>query len=208
MKPSLFEMFVSFLKIGTLLLGGGYVIVPLLNNELSYKKGWVTKEEIIDFYALGQCVPGIIAANTTLFIGYKLRGKAGALAAFFGLILPPFFAIIFLAAFLGAVAENVIMNDVFWGVNVAIIILLFLTVKEVWAKSIVDKFTFFIFVLILALMLFGLSPSVAIVLSAVLGIVYKVLEAKMLDKEGCKTSNGVVVEDVFDNTKAGEDSAR
>jgi len=173
MKPSLFEMFISFLKIGALLLGGGYVIVPLLNNELSDKKGWVTKEEVIDFYALGQCVPGIIAANTTLFIGYKLRGKSGALAAFFGLILPPFVTIILLAAFLGKISENIIINDVFWGVNVAIIILLLLTVKEVWAKSITDKFTFFVFVLILFLMLSGLSPSIAIVLTAALGIIYK-----------------------------------
>ena len=110
MKPKLFEMFMSFLKIGTLLLGGGYVIVPLLNSELVDKKGWATKEDIIDFYALGQCVPGIIAANTTLFIGYKLRGKSGALAAFFGLILPPFLAIILLASFLVKISENIIKN--------------------------------------------------------------------------------------------------
>ncbi len=177
-------MFISFLKIGALLLGGGYVIVPLLNSELSDKKRWVTHEEVIDFYALGQCVPGIIAANTTLFIGYKLRGKAGALAAFFGLILPPFLTIILLASFLGVVAQNVIMNDIFWGVNVAIIILLFLTVKEVWAKSVVDKFTFFIFVLILALMLFKASPSIAIIVSAVLGVIYKKLEVRFKEHSG------------------------
>lgn len=181
MNPKLFDMFISFLKIGALLLGGGYVIVPLLNNELVDKKAWVTKEDVIDFYALGQCVPGIIAANTTLFIGYKLRGKAGALAAFFGLILPPFLCIILLASFLGKIAENVIMNDVFWGVNVAIIILLFLTVKEVWAKSVVDKFTLFVFILILGLMLFGVSPSVSIVLSAFLGILYKKFEKTCKD---------------------------
>ena len=183
MKPKLFEMFMSFLKIGTLLLGGGYVIVPLLNSELVDKKGWATKEDIIDFYALGQCVPGIIAANTTLFIGYKLRGKSGALAAFFWLILPPFLAIILLASFLVKISENIIMNDVFWGVNIAIIILLFLTVKEVWNKSIVDKFTFFVFFLILFLMLLGLSPSIVIVLSIILGILYKKIESLYLSKK-------------------------
>ena len=71
MNPKLFDMFLVFLKIGALLLGGGYVIVPLLNNELVDKKGWISKKEIIDYYAMGQCVPGIIAVNTTLFIGYK-----------------------------------------------------------------------------------------------------------------------------------------
>ena len=100
MKISLFKMFLVFLKIGALLLGGGYVIVPLLNSELVEKNNWITKEDVVDFYAMGQCVPGIIAVNTTLFIGYKLRGKTGALTAFFGLILPPFLAIIFLASIL------------------------------------------------------------------------------------------------------------
>lgn len=113
MKPNLAKMFLSFLKIGALLLGGGYVIVPLLKNELLEKNNWVTEEEIIDYYALGQCVPGIIAVNTTLFIGYKLRGKIGALIAFMGLILPPFLAIIFLANVLLFVSQNPLAESVF-----------------------------------------------------------------------------------------------
>ncbi len=166
-------MFLSFLKIGTLLLGGGYVIVPLLMNELVEKNNWITKEDVVDFYALGQCVPGIIAANTTLFIGYKLRKKTGAIIAFLGLILPPFIAIVFLATLLMKLAQNPIMADVFWGVNVAIVILLFLAVKEVWKSSIVDRFTLFLFLLILALSVFMVSPSILIIFSAILGILYK-----------------------------------
>lgn len=166
-------MFLSFLKIGTLLLGGGYVIVPLLMNELVEKNNWITKEDVVDFYALGQCVPGIIAANTALFIGYKLRKKTGAIIAFLGLILPPFIAIVFLATLLMKLAQNPIMADVFWGVNVAIVILLFLAVKEVWKSSIVDRFTLFLFLLILALSVFRVSPSILIIFSAILGILYK-----------------------------------
>lgn len=166
-------MFLSFLKIGTLLLGGGYVIVPLLVDELVEKNNWITKEDVVDFYALGQCVPGIIAANTTLFIGYKLRKKTGAIIAFLGLILPPFIAIVFLATLLMKLAQNPIMADVFWGVNVAIVILLFLAVKEVWKSSIVDRFTLFLFLLILALSVFRVSPSILIIFSAILGILYK-----------------------------------
>ncbi len=174
-------MFLTFLKIGALLLGGGYVIVPLLNNELAEKHRWISKEEIIDFYALGQCIPGIIAVNTTLFIGYKLKGKQGALTAFFGLILPPFIAIILLASLLIKISQNLIMNDIFWGVNISIIILMFLTVKEVWKTSIVDKFTFFIFVLIIILSVLGVSPSIAVMLSAVLGVVYKIIQKRIGD---------------------------
>ncbi len=180
MNPKLFDMFLVFLKIGALLLGGGYVIVPLLNNELVDKKGWISKEEIIDYYAMGQCVPGIIAVNTTLFIGYKLRGKTGALIAFLGLILPPFLTIIFLASILIKMAQNTIMNDIFWGVNISIVILMFLTVKEVWKTSIVDKFTLFIFALILSLSILGVSPSISIIFSGLLGIIYKLIK-----KESC-----------------------
>ncbi len=179
MKPKLFDMFLTFLKIGALLLGGGYVIVPLLSSELVEKHRWISSEDVVDFYAMGQCVPGIIAVNTTLFIGYKLRGKTGALTAFFGLILPPFLTIILLASILIKMAQNVIMNDIFWGVNVSIIILMFLTVKEVWKTSIVDRFTFFIFVLTLVLSGIGISPSISIVISAILGVIYKLIEKKI-----------------------------
>jgi len=182
MKISLFKMFLVFLKIGALLLGGGYVIVPLLNSELVEKNNWITKEDVVDFYAMGQCVPGIIAVNTTLFIGYKLRGKTGALTAFFGLILPPFLAIIFLASILMKFSDNVIMNDIFWGVNIAIVILMFLTVKEVWNTSIVDKFTLFLFSFILILSVVGVSPSISIVLAGILGIIYNLIKKTKEDK--------------------------
>ncbi len=179
MKPKLIDMFLAFLKIGALLLGGGYVIVPLLNNELVDKRCWTTKEEVIDFYAMGQCVPGIIAVNTTLFIGYKLRGKTGALAAFFGLILPPFLAIILLASILIKMSQNLIMGDIFWGVNISIIILMFLTVKEVWKTSIVDRFTLLIFISTLVLSAFGVSPSISIIAFAIFGIAYNLIQKKI-----------------------------
>lgn len=178
-KVRLCDMFLVFLKIGSILLGGGYVIIPILNNELVEKRHWLTKDEMIDYYAIAQCVPGIIAANTTLFIGYKLRGKSGALAAFFGLTIPPFIAILVLATVLSELSKSVFLNNIFWGVNVAIIILLFLTVKEVWENSVVDKFTLLLFLFVFALCILKVSPSILIFLSAVLGIIYK----KIIKKE-------------------------
>lgn len=173
MSKSFLNIFLVFLKIGCLLLGGGYVIVPLLQSELVDKRGWITKEELIDFYALGQCVPGLIAANTSIFIGYKLRGKTGALIALLGLTIPPFLTIILLASILTELAKSTFMNNIFWGVNIAIIILIFLTVKEVWNTSIVDKFTLFIFILIFLLSLCGTSPVILIILSAIFGIIWE-----------------------------------
>ena len=173
MSKSFLHIFLVFLKIGCLLLGGGYVIVPLLQSELIDKRRWITKEELIDFYALGQCVPGLIAANTSIFIGYKLRGKTGALIALLGLTIPPFLTIILLASILTELAKSSLMNNIFWGVNIAIIILIILTVKEVWKTSIVDKFTLLIFSLIFLLSLLGISPVLLIIISALLGIIWK-----------------------------------
>ena len=122
MKIKLSELFFVCVKIGALLLGGGYVIVPLLVSEFSEKRAWLSREEIIDFYAMGQCIPGIIAPNTIMLAGYKLRGKTGAFCALLGLTLAPFVAILLIASFVGLLLKSVVVNDIFWGVNVAVII--------------------------------------------------------------------------------------
>lgn len=145
MKIKLSELFFVCVKIGALLLGGGYVIVPLLVSEFSEKRAWLSREEIIDFYAMGQCIPGIIAPNTIMLAGYKLRGKTGAFCALLGLTLAPFVAILLIASFVSLLLKSVVVNDIFWGVNVAVIILIILTVKEVWSVSIIDKLTMLFF---------------------------------------------------------------
>ena len=171
MNIRLSELFWVCVRIGALLLGGGYVIVPLLINEFCEKRKWLTREEVVDFYAMGQCVPGIIAPNTIMFAGYKLRGKSGAFCALLGLTLAPFAAILALASFIGIISKSTIMNDIFWGVNVSIIILIFLTVKEVWVCSVVDKTTFLIFAAAFLTCAFGVSPAVIIILAALFGII-------------------------------------
>lgn len=170
MKIRLSELFLVCVRIGALLLGGGYVIVPLLVSEFSEKRNWLTREEIIDFYAMGQCIPGIIAPNTIMLAGYKLRGKTGAFCALLGLTLAPFVAILALASFVSVLLKSVIMNDIFWGVNVAIIILIILTVKEVWGVSIVDRLTFLFFIIAFLMCVFGISPAIIIVLAIICGL--------------------------------------
>ena len=182
MKVRLSELFFVCLKIGALLLGGGYVIVPLLVNEFTQKRNWLTREEVVDFYAMGQCVPGIIAPNTIMFAGYRLRGVAGAFCALIGLTLAPFAAILLVASFIGIIAKSVIMNDIFWGVNIAIIILIFLTVKEVWGVSIVDKITFLIFLTAFLLCVFGISPTLIILLAAFFGVLRAKLKQKRSER--------------------------
>ena len=171
MNVKLSELFFICTKIGALLLGGGYVIVPLLISEFVDKKRWLTKEEILNFYALGQCVPGIIAPNTIMFLGYKLRGKMGAIAALLGLCLSPVAAILLVASFISVIANLAIMKNIFWGVNIAIIVLIFLTIKEVWSTSVVDKLTFLFFIFAFLLCIFGLSPAWVIVFAILFGVI-------------------------------------
>lgn len=176
MKIKLSELFFVCVKIGALLLGGGYVIVPLLVSEFSEKRAWLSREEIIDFYAMGQCIPGIIAPNTIMLAGYKLRGKTGAFCALLGLTLAPFVAILLIASFVSLLLKSVVVNDIFWGVNVAVIILIILTVKEVWSVSIIDKLTMLFFLTAFFMCIFDISPAIIILLAVLLGT----LRAKFL----------------------------
>ena len=180
MNINFWTIFTVFLKVGALLLGGGYVILPLLTAEIVEKRPWITKEELVDYYSLSQCLPGIIAVNTAVFTGYKLRGKTGAVAAILGMCAAPFLAIICLAKVLDKLTDMPIILNIFWGVGIGILIMLLLTVKEIWSKSIVDKFTLFIFISILLLSVFvGLSPVIAVVGSALLGILYKLYQRRI-----------------------------
>ena len=87
---SLFSLFLVFVKIGAILLGGGYVILPIMTSEFVDKRKLVSHDDIIDYFALAQSLPGIIAANMSMFIGYKLRGKLGTIVAMIGVTFIPF----------------------------------------------------------------------------------------------------------------------
>ena len=97
MKVSLKDIYKEFFLLGVQLLGGGYVIVPLIQQSIIDKHKWITNDELTDFYALGQCIPGIIAANVSAFVGYKLRNKRGAAVALLGIITSPIIAILLVA---------------------------------------------------------------------------------------------------------------
>src|SRR5574344_333039 len=121
MEKSIYTIFKTFFKVGTLLLGGGYVILPLLTSELVEKKKWITSDELCEYYAIGASLPGIIAANTAIFTGRKLMGTAGAIAAIVGMILPAFLAIVLLASILAELIAKPSVQHIFWGVGIGVI---------------------------------------------------------------------------------------
>ena len=171
MEKSLYQIFKTFFKVGTLLLGGGYVILPLLQSELVDKKQWIDDDELCEYYALAQSVPGIIAANTAIFVGYKLKKTPGAIVSTLGIVMPAFISIILVAKILEEFVQMKFVQSIFWGVGIGVVLLIYLAVKEKWNKSVVDKFSCWIFFITFILSTcFKAPPSALIILAIFIGL--------------------------------------
>ena len=179
-KVSLLKLFWIFFKIGLVLFGGGYAILPFLQAEIVEKEKICTQEQMIDYYALAQCVPGIVAGSVSMFIGYSARSILGALACIFGMCLPAFIAMIIFAAMLGNISHYPLIQSIFNEIGIAVCVLIFLTIAELWKKSVKDFFTTAIFVVsIVATIVFQVSPFWVIILSGVFGVLVKLLRREM-----------------------------
>lgn len=171
MEKNIYQIFKTFFKVGTLLLGGGYVILPLLQSELIDKRKWINDDELCEYYALSQSIPGLIAANLSIFVGYKLKKFPGAAAAILGIITPAFISIIILAKLLEEIVNFKFVQSILWGVGIGVLILLFLAVKELWKKSVTDKFSCWIFfITFIFSAYFKAPPAVLIVLAIFIGL--------------------------------------
>lgn len=179
MKISLKDIYIEFFKIGVQLLGGGYVIVPLIQQNIIDKHHWITNEELTDYYALSQSIPGIIAANISTFVGYKLRGKTGALVSLLGIITSPIISILLIASIIDLLLKFSYIQSIFWGVGIAVIILVFLSIKEMWKNSVFDLPTWIIFLFAFGLSFFlKISPVLIIIASIIFGITVKLIKRR------------------------------
>lgn len=171
MKVKLLDIFLTFAKVGCLIFGGGVVIIPLLEKEAIQKKGWLTMEELVEFYAISQVIPGINIPDVSMFIGYKLRGKSGAIIAGLGVIFVPFILIVLVSLFLSLISNNSIVEGALWGLSIGTIVVLVSAVRNIWKHSIVDIFTLTLFLFVLILMTFTkISPVWIVVFALLLGI--------------------------------------
>ena len=149
----LLDLYWTYLKIGCVNFGGGYAMLPLLERELVTKRGWTTMDELRDYFAIGQCTPGVIALNVSTFIGQKRKGVLGAVAAMLGFLTGPIAIILIIAAFLKNFAELEVVQHAFAGIRVCVCVcvLIVQAVLRLWKKSVVDPFTLALYLVILAL---------------------------------------------------------
>ena len=174
----LMDLFFTFARIGGLTFGGGYAMLPMLQKEVVEKRGWATEEELMDYYAIGQCTPGIIAVNPATFVGQKTAGISGGIIATLGVVFPSLIIITIIAAFIQNFAHLAIVQNAFAGIRVCVCVLIFNAVVKLWKKSVIDKPTFAVFILVLlGSALTSLSPVVFIILAALFGIIVKNKEA-------------------------------
>ncbi|MBR3609877.1 MAG: chromate transporter [Oscillospiraceae bacterium] len=173
----LLELFLAFARIGGLTFGGGYSMLPMLQREVVEKKGWATEAELMDYFAVGQCLPGVIAVNTAVFIGNKVKGLAGAVAASLGVISPSIIIILAIASLIQNFSDLPIVQYAFSGIRVGVCVLIFTSVLKLFKKAIIDKFTLILFSAVLILSVFtDISPVLFVVIAAFLGIIASLLK--------------------------------
>ncbi|MBE6963131.1 MAG: chromate transporter [Ruminococcaceae bacterium] len=175
----LWDLYITYAKIGIMTFGGGMTMLPILQREVVERKHWVTEEELMDYYAIGQCTPGIIAVNTATFIGQKRKGILGGILATFGVVTPSLLIITLLAGIIQEFSHLPAVKNAFAGIQVCICVLIFNAVKKLLKKAVIDKRTAGIFALVLLGGVFlNVSPVWFVMAAALAGIALKGLEVR------------------------------
>lgn len=149
------DLFWTFAKIGVCTFGGGYAMLPILQRELVEKRGWATEEQLSDYFAIGQCTPGIIAVNTATFVGHSRKGNAGGVVATLGLVFPCIIIIMLIAAFLQNFAHLSVVVHAFNGVRACVCALILSSVLKLRKSTVVDRPTAVLFAVVLVLAALG-----------------------------------------------------
>lgn len=178
------ESFLLFCKIGVFTIGGGYAMVPLIEEEIVDKRKWLAKDDFIDLLAISQSTPGILAVNISIFIGYKLRGFRGSLATTLGTILPSFFIILAIAMFFHNCKDNATVERIFKGIRPAVVALIAAPTFSMAKSAKINRYNIWIPVVsALIIWLFGFSPIWVIIIAGTGGYVYGRLRRPKMNNE-------------------------
>lgn len=168
----LFELYAAFFRIGGLTFGGGLTMLPMLKHELVQKKGWVEEEDLLDYYAVGQCTPGIIAVNVATFVGYKRKGIRGAIASTLGMVSPSLIIVSILAMFLQQFMSNQTIAHAVAGIKIVVCALMINTVVTMARKTIKNIVGGIVCLIAFVMAMFTPVPTVLLVVAAaVFGII-------------------------------------
>ena len=169
----LLKLYFAWFKIGMFTFGGGYAMLPLIQKEVIDKHHWASEDEILDYYAIGQCTPGIIAVNTATFVGYYQKGVLGAITSTLGVVSPSVIIITLIAALISNFMEITVVQHALAGINVAVCMLMINAIMNLWNKSVKNIAAFTIFATALILSLFtNLSTVYLVVIAGVLGVIF------------------------------------
>lgn len=173
----LLQLFLSFAKISTFTFGGGYAMIPLIQREVIERRHWIEREQFLDLLALAQSAPGPIALNTSVFVGYKIRGIRGALAAISGIVVPCFVIILLIAMFFADIRHDPVVEAVFKGMRPAVVALIAAPILSLskglgWVRSTLAILA------VAAAWYFGFSPMYLILAGAGGGLLYGLYNAK------------------------------
>ncbi len=175
----LFKLFITFAKIGSMTFGGGYAMLPILQREIVDKNKWCTEDDLMDYFAIGQCTPGIIAVNTATFIGYRLRGVIGGIFATIGLVFPSIVIITIIAAFIRGFADLEIVAHALSGIKICVCALILDATIKLGKKSIIDTYCLVVFLLVFFIsLLTDISTIILIAAAGLAGVVVNIVRKR------------------------------
>lgn len=165
------SLFWTFAKIGVMTFGGGYAMLPILEREVVDNKKWATDAEIMDYYAIGQCTPGVIIVNVATFIGEKLGGRPGGIIATLGVIFPSLVIIALLAALLTEFSHVEAVGHAFAGIRICVCVFIFNAILRLWKSSVKDAVACLLFLIVFIASLFlNISPAIYVILAGIAGV--------------------------------------
>ncbi len=173
LMKKLIQLYVSWFKMGLFTFGGGYAMLPMIQKEVIEKYHWATEDEVMDYYAIGQCTPGVIAVNTSTFIGYYQAGVPGAIAATLGVVTPSIIIISIITGLITNFSSLAIVQHALNGIRVAVCMLMINAVLKLGKGNIKNKIGFLIFAVALIFAMFTKVSTVLLVIGAgIAGVVF------------------------------------
>lgn len=167
----LLDLFVSFMKIGAFTFGGGYAMLPMIQREIVENKKWATEDEILDYFAVAQCTPGVIAVNTATFVGHKIKGIAGGIIATFGVIFVPVIIISLIATVLKSISHLKVVENALWGIRIAVCASITASIIGLLRKSVKGKMGIILFLAsALVGIIFDISPIFTVLVAGIIGL--------------------------------------